>query len=184
MLHLHRTPGIFLLLICVACGATSQGFKHSGAPRLRDIPRLHMVVRTSASATSIVSNSSVSADASVRGDGGNAFATGNAVGDGNVRVSRDDAQAELAGRDLAFELGTIGFQLVDRAESADVVAYLSVGRIRYDPITGWIADEGYLEVVNAASGVTLYGVRARPRFVTPTVETIVAELAHGVRKYW
>ncbi len=91
-------------------------------------------------------------------------------------------QGKQSLQNLQFELMSIGFSIVDEKSKADVIVEFSIGQIRYDPITGWIADQGIVRFIDTKSGAITAMYKAKPRLITPTTNTIVEMLASEIRK--
>lgn len=87
---------------------------------------------------------------------------------------RGEDQAEIVAQNLAFELRSLGLKLAN-AEESEVIANFSIGTVRYDPLTGWIADQAFLEFSDM-SGEHILTVRAKTKLVTPTVDNLVKNL--------
>tara|TARA_S200000501_G_scaffold38902_1_gene31858 strand:- start:292 stop:534 length:243 start_codon:yes stop_codon:yes gene_type:complete len=77
---------------------------------------------------------------------------------------------------------SIGFSVVTEKSRADIIVEFSIGQIRYDPITGWIADQGIVRFTNPKSGNIIAMYKAKPRFITPTTNTIVEMLAKEIKQ--
>jgi len=93
-------------------------------------------------------------------------------------------QVIMAAQDIAFALNEMGFDTVEKAEDADMVALFSIGTVRYDPLAGWIADRAFLQFKDQRSGSTVLSIKADGQIITPTVGTIVENLIAEVRRYY
>jgi len=91
-----------------------------------------------------------------------------------------EEQALIAANNLAFELRFLGLKLTNNSHDADIIATFSIGTIRYDPITGWIADQAYLEFIDLETGDFICGIKAKPRFITPTVENMIKNIINSL----
>lgn len=90
-------------------------------------------------------------------------------------------QAAQALNSLRFEMAAIGFQMVGSSSEAQIIGEFSIGQIRYDPLVGWIADQAML-ILKDPSGNTLALFRAKSRGITPTVNSLVSQIAKAVRQ--
>jgi hypothetical protein len=91
-------------------------------------------------------------------------------------------QSLLIAQGLAFDLESLGFEIVNESTEAEILALFSIGTVRFDPITGWIADQAFLTLKEAKTGNTLCSFRADVRFITPTVKTLVRQLVQAVER--
>lgn len=89
----------------------------------------------------------------------------------------------LAAQDVQFQLGTAGFVPTESPSNADLIADFSIGAVRYDPLTGWIADQAFLQIRNAQNQEIVASYRANARWVTPTVGNLVENIMKQVRKH-
>ena len=101
---------------------------------------------------------------------------------GVTHVYRGDKQANIALEKFVFKLREIGFNVVNNPSKSDAIVFLSIGQIRYDPITGWIADQGSVQIMNTKTEETIAHYIADTRFVTPMIETIIKNLSKKIRK--
>ena len=152
------------LFFLLGCGSASK-ITSSQSPSNLIGKKIHLQILTSSGATS-VSIGAMSLSSSVIA-GGHSMSV--------------DWQAEIAAQNLAFELRSLGLNLTNSPEDSDVIANFSIGTIRYDPITGWIADQAFLEF-NDITGNHILTVRAKARFVTPTVDNIVKNLVNELSR--
>ena len=148
--------------VVAACGASVTALKpESGNDRLRNFNRLYI--------TTVAMSGSDSMDLA---SGGGLISAGGKHG---------ESQIPFAVERLAFELRRLGFDVVSDRRSADAIAEFSIGSIRYDPISGWIADEASLVVRAADDDRVLASAFAETRWITPTVRTVIRRLAGGIR---
>ena len=145
---------------------------------------------TSAEIGGVTTNESSTTTAIITGTGNSASATGNTNKRGSASITGLTSAHSMSGNEhalqaiegLQFELANIGFDFVSNENQADAVIEFSIGTIRYDPIAGWIADQATLKFRDIRTGKILVHVRAKPKFITPTVNNIVANLAKEIRK--
>lgn len=171
---MRRVALLVAALVLCACGASvrtaglqtpSPSPSPSQSQSLRSFQRLHLVLKDATGSRSIDLSGLVS--------GGSLLAGGSAK-DGQ-------AQTVSAAQRMAFELQVIGFDMVDRPENAELLAEFSIGAVRYDPITGWIADQASLVLRDPQTGRVVFTAFADTRFVTPRVSTLIGRLAESVK---
>jgi hypothetical protein len=170
---------IFLL----SCGASIKSIKPNEV-RLRDFKKVYLLVETSSGAISLSEAFLDGFSGSVTFEPERATFGGTKSGIELTHALPGQEQVLLAAKDLSFRLIEMGFTMTETQEDADAVAILSIGTVRYDPITGWIADRAYLEFKNAQNGQLLCSFKADTRFITPTVNTILKKLMKGVKKLY
>lgn len=159
------TAAVLIMPLLSACGASLTAVGPKGeSQRLRDFNRLYVSVASASGASSV--------DVATLG------------GLTSANTKEGLAQIALAKDRLAFQLRRIGFDVVSNPSSADAIAEFSIGAVRYDPLTGWIADEAGLVIRAADDNRVLASVFADSRWITPTVKTVVKRLADGVRKFY
>lgn len=156
-----------LVLLCVtalvfcSCGSSVQQVKARPDIRLRDYKNI-IAYLTNAS-------------------GGISASTANLGQISSTQVNSGANQGIRALESLRFDLMAIGFKFVSSERDASAIVEFTIGDIRYDPLGGWIADQGLVKFRDAKSGETIAMFRANSQFVTPTVDNIVENLAEAVR---
>jgi len=175
---------LFLLPLLCGCGTTVRVNLPMGGQALRQYPKIYLMMATASGAVSVNSADlgSATATASIHPGGVNASVIGSSIGASHAMSG--EAQARLVAQDLAFELASLGFELVDKKEQADAIALFSIGTVRYDPITGWIADQAFLVFKDAKTGSTISSFKAEPRFITPTTKSIVRNIMRAVARQY
>ena len=93
-------------------------------------------------------------------------------------------QDVMAYESLQFELMNIGFNIISDTTKIDAIVDFSIGQIRFDPIAGWIADQGNVKFTDYKTGEILAIVRAEVKFVTPTVKNIIANLSKSIQSIY
>ena len=78
----------------------------------------------------------------------------------------------------------IGFNIISDTTKIDAIVDFSIGQIRFDPIAGWIADQGNVKFTDYKTGEILAIVRAEVKFVTPTVKNIIANLSKSIQSIY
>lgn len=152
---------LFVILIStllLGCGTTAK-ITSSQPTSVLNGKKIHLQLPTSSGAMSI-SGAAMNSESSV-------------VAGGSAMSGED--QAEIAAQNLVFELRSLGLRLTNTVDDSDVLANFSIGTIRYDPITGWIADQAFLEFIDK-NGDHILTVRAKTKFVTPTVDNMIKKL--------
>lgn len=164
--HMKNTAKFTLLILIFLSGCSPRVQQAGSRERLRNYETL--VVRN------------VGSNQGVSGSGGYLGSTSNSVSTANALSPADAAQQ--AAISFAFELEFIGFKITDDPAQADAVVEFSIGTVRYDALVGWIADQAVARFANAQTGESIAAYRARTRFVTPTTDNLVNELAEAVRE--
>jgi hypothetical protein len=159
----HTAIALLLLFLVAACGSTVRSYKRPGFNAGASSRKLEVRAITTSGAVSI-----------------QRARMGAAVSSTQAMAGQD--QAMLAAQDVAFELGSIGFSVVDTPGQADVFADFSIGTVRYDPLTGWIADRAFLEFRLARTAEVLASYRSEVRWVTPTIGNLVSNILDRVRR--
>jgi hypothetical protein len=154
---------LLVLILIPACGSTVRSYKVPAFDSGSASRTLEVRVMTTAGAVSIQRSR-----------------MGEAVSSTQVMTGQD--QALLAAQDVAFELGSMGFAVVEAPGQADLFADFSIGTVRFDPLAGWIADRAFLEFKNARTAEVLASYRSEVRWVTPTVENLVSNIIDRVRE--
>lgn len=96
--------------------------------------------------------------------------------------SMDGAEhGKLVFEQFKFELGALGFQIVESVDAANFVAKLAIGTIRNDPLGGWIADRGQVQFLDR-SGKLAFQVQAQSQLITPSTDKIIASLVAGIKR--
>lgn len=143
------------------CAATVQSVRPAPGVQLRQYRRLTLML------------TDATGSASVSGAAAGGIASGH--------LMRGEGQAAQALNSLQFEMAAIGFQMESRASEAQLVGEFSIGQIRYDPVAGWIADQAVL-VLKDPAGNTVAMFRAKTRGITPTVNSLVSQIAKAVKQ--
>ena len=60
----------------------------------------------------------------------------------NTSAMKGEKHVLISAKNMAFELRLLGLNLVTRKDQAEIIANLSIGTVRYDIFTGWIASIG------------------------------------------
>jgi len=144
------------------CAATVQSVRTGSKAPLRQSHRL-MLVLTDATGSTSASGATVAGIAS-------------------GQLMKGEGQAAQALNSLQFEMAAIGFQMVNNLSEAQLVGEFSIGQIRYDPLAGWIADQAMLVLKDTATGNTVAMFRAKTSVVTPTVNSLVSQIAKAVKQ--
>jgi hypothetical protein len=159
----------YLILILffgvMGCGATVKSVSSSNL-KLRNFNNIYLVLVDATGATSL----------SAAGLGGSS----SALLSGHKYDGAGQGKQSL--QNLQFELMSMGFSIVGDKNKADIIVEFSIGQIRYDPITGWIADQGIVRFIDRNSGAITAMYKAKPRFITPTTNTIVKMLAREIKQ--
>ena len=182
-LVLRQLIAIAFCIVLLSCGASIKSIKPNEV-HLRDFNKVHLLVETSSGAISLPEAFLDGFSGSVNFEPERATFGGTKSGIELTHAMPGQEQVLLAAKDLSFQLMEMGFIMTEYKEDADAVAILSIGTVRYDPITGWIADRAYLEFKNAQNGQLLCALKADTRFITPTVNTILKRLIKGVKKMY
>jgi len=103
------------------------------------------------------------------------------AGASSTQLLPGEKQAILAFESLQFELMAMGFTLVDKEDKADYLVDFSIGSVRNDPISGWIADQAFVKFLSATDNKLLAFYRARLQFITPTINNIIKNLASSIK---
>lgn len=93
-----------------------------------------------------------------------------------------EKQGLLALQSLQFELMSMGFNFVTKESLADAIVDFYIGAIRYDVISGWIADQAFVKFKDRKTGQILAFYRAKAQVVTPTVNNIISNLSKVIRR--
>jgi len=101
-----------------------------------------------------------------------------------LKTSPENEQTYLAMENLKFKLFEIGFEIVDNIKDADAIITLQIGTVRFDLLTGWIADEAFLQFIDRRTSKTFAMFHAKTRFITPTVKNIISNLASAIKKQY
>ena len=147
--------------LIAGCAASVQSVQTDPAVKLRDYRRLALVLTEVTSSTSVQGAS--------------------AAGIVGGHLMEGEGQSAQALNSLKFELTAIGFQVVGNASEAQLVGEFSIGQIRYDPLAGWIADQAIL-ILKDSAGNTVAMFRGKHSGVTPTVNSLVSQIAKAVKK--
>jgi S1-C subfamily serine protease len=156
--------GLGIVLACgvmVACGSAVQSFR---VPDFNDRfsgTRVHVRLKTGTGAISVQGTS--------------------VAGIRATQIMPGGEQAVVAAQRIAFELLSMGFTVTASPSDAAMYADFTIATVRYDALTGWIADEALLEFVDTNTGDLLASYRASGRFITPTVNNLVSNLIDDVR---
>jgi len=181
---MSRTPQVtpVLAALCLAsCGASTQSFVATDFRGSLESKTLHLVLENASGAKSSIVTGMSQSSVDMTVDGNTLDVESHATRVGTSHRMNGENQALIAAQDLAFELTGLGFQLVGSPERAEIIATFTIGAVRYDPLAGWIADQAFLVLRDAHTSKVLVSCRAKTRFVTPTVRTIVRNLAREVR---
>jgi len=144
------------------CAAKVQSVRTDSSAPLRQSRRL-MLVLTDATGSISVSGAAVAGIAS-------------------GQLMKGEGQATQALNSLQFELAAIGFQMVGNLSEAQLVGEFSIGQIRHDPLAGWIADQAMLVLKDRTTGNTVALFRAKHGMATPTVNSLVSQIAKAVKQ--
>lgn len=147
-----------LLILLSGCGSTSR-ITTSQNPKTLIGKKINLQLITSSGAISISAGT---------------LSSGSSVITGGSTMS-GEKQAKIVAQDLAFELRSLGLNLTNSPKDSEVLAKFYIGTIRYDPLVGWIADQAFLEFFDSSEQHILT-VKAKAKFITPTVENIVKNL--------
>ena len=156
---------LILLLAIMGCGATVQSVSSANL-KLRNYNNIYLVLVDATGATSLSA-------AGLKG-------SSSALLSGHKYDGAGQGKQSL--QNLQFELMSMGFSIVGDKNKADIIVEFSIGQIRYDPITGWIADQGIVRFIDRNSGAITAMYKAKPRFITPTTNTIVEMLAREIKQ--
>lgn len=74
-----------------------------------------------------------------------------------------------------------GINIVSNPSNANAIGEFSIGQVRYDPITGWIADQAFLIIKEKGSGSIILAARAEANFITPTVKNLIRNIISQVK---
>lgn len=91
------------------------------------------------------------------------------------------AQTIQAFETIKFELMLKGINIVSNPSNANAIGEFSIGQVRYDPITGWIADQAFLIIKEKGSGSIILAARAEANFITPTVKNLIRNIISQVK---
>jgi len=154
-----------LLALTLGCGAQIKAVKQRSL-RLGAYPRLYLSMKTPA-ATYVVDPETLRA----KSDGTEQF------------LADAELESVLALEEVAFRLTNLGFKLAARPQEADLVARFGLNGVRWD-LTAWVADQAYLELKDPDTAAIVALYRARPGFLVPTVDDMVAQICDSVEKDW
>lgn len=113
---------------------------------------------------------------------GSASASGSTISSGDIRSG--DRQAEISLEKFKFELTKMGFNVVNDPKQADAYVDFIIGTVSYDLLAGWIADEGVVKFINKNNDQTIAYFVADTKFVTPTVSSIIKNLAARIKRVY
>lgn len=176
---------MFLMSFLTGCGAAIRCNIKAQGTQLRQYNKMYLVLQTVSGAISVQSTNlgaGFGVARTINPSTDVSSTVGSSIGTSHAMSGSD--QAILVAQSLAFELNSLGFQMVDSAADADIVALFSIGSVRNDPIVGWIADQAFITFKNAKTNETIGTFRADTRFVTPTARTIVKNLVNEIEKYY
>lgn len=156
---------LFVALLASGCGASVHGAYSGGGANaaLMDSATVFVSLVSATGARSV--------DTAILGSGVS-----------STSEKSGSAQTRLALERVEHELLSMGFEVVSDPAEARLRAEFSIGAVRYDPLTGWIADEARLVFRDSASGRVIASYYAETRWITPTVKTLVKRLMGEVRK--
>ena len=152
------------LIFLLGCGATIDSSIAPNTKPLRNYNKIYVNIVNSSGAISMSTISSAE------------------LGMGSQHLMQGDNQTKQALESFQFELMKIGFQFVGQKSEADAFVEFTIGQIRYDPITGWIADQATARIHNSENGQIIAYFKTEPRFITPTVKTLVEKLSTEIMK--
>ena len=172
-----------LLLIFTGCGATIHSQLLKKDIRLGDYKKVHLMIATSGGATSITGTGMGGgfATATATPSGSTVGGVGSSLSVSHAMSGND--QIIMTAQDVAFALRDMGFDTVDKPEDADVIALFSIGTVRYDPLSGWIANRAFLQFKETKTESIIVSIKADGQLITPTVGTLVGNIVSEVRKY-
>ena len=176
---------MLLMSFLTGCGAAIRCNIKAQGIQLRQYNKMYLVLQTVSGAISVQSTNlgaGFGVATTINPSTDVLSTVGSSIGTSHAMSGRD--QAILVAQSLAFELNSLGFQMVDSAADADIVALFSIGSVRNDPIVGWIADQAFITFKNAKTNETICTFRADCRFITPTTRTIVKNLVNEIEKYY
>ena len=166
MKNIIKSYLIFILaLVIIGCGATVQSVSSSNL-KLRNFNNIYLVLVDATGATSL--------------SGAGLNSSSSTILSGHKMDGESQGKQSL--QNLQFELMSIGFSIVNEKSKADIIVEFSIGQIRYDPLTGWIADQGIVRFIDAKSGAIAAMYKAKPKVITPTTNTIVEMLAKEIKQ--
>ncbi|MBC8393331.1 MAG: hypothetical protein H8E17_12295, partial [Deltaproteobacteria bacterium] len=139
MRYLQILSPISFCLFLFGCGVTLQTNVISKDVRLRNFNKVYLVLATGAAGTSVNQANLGSVYGTASSSNSTVTAGGLGSNVGGTQVMSGQGQVNLALQDMAFELSQIGFEMVERADDAQTIAYFSIGTVRYDQLVGWIA---------------------------------------------
>lgn len=99
-----------------------------------------------------------------------------------THVMDSSSQVQMAVETLAFECERLGFEVVANPENADLILEFNIGTVRFDPVAGWIADQGIAKFRDAKTNRLVAQYQAKTSFITPTVENILYKLVNEIKK--
>ncbi|OGR85739.1 MAG: hypothetical protein A2901_01105 [Elusimicrobia bacterium RIFCSPLOWO2_01_FULL_54_10] len=174
---------ILLLISLTGCGATIHSQLVKKDARMGDCKKVHLMIATAGGGISVTSAGmgSGTASANATPTGVSAGAIGLGLSASHVMSGND--QINMAVQDIAFALRDMGFDTIEKTGEADAIALFSIGTVRYDPLTGWIADRAFLDFKDNKTGSMILSIKANTRFVTPTVGSLVRNIVSELKKY-
>lgn len=176
----------FLILLCCllsGCGASIKTIKPT-AIHLSDYNNAILLLETQSGAISLSQASLSGLTGAGKINNSSAVVGGVESNMSLTHAMPAQEQVILAAKTLSFELTSIGFNMVDTLENANMIILFSIGTVRFDPVAGWIADQAFLQFKEKNSGRLLCSLKAETRFITPTVKTIINRLVGQAKKIY
>jgi len=180
---MRKVVYFLLLLTLTGCGATIHSQLVKKDARLGDYKKVYLMIATAGGGISVTGASMGGGftTANATPSGASASGVGSALSVSHAMTGND--QIIMAAEDIAFALRDMGFETVDKAEQADLIALFSIGTVRYDPLAGWIADRAFLQFKDSKSGAMIVSIKADGQLITPTVKTLVDKMISEVKEY-
>ena len=151
------------LIFIVGCGATIDSTRSANAKSLRNYNKIYVNLVNSSGGTTMNTINL------------------NEIGIGTKNLMKGDEQVKQSLESFQFELMKIGFEFVGSLDDADAYIDFTIGQIRYDPLTGWIADQATAKFQESESGKIIAYFKTEPRFITPTTKTLIEKLSSAIK---
>lgn len=173
--------GIVSLFI-LGCGSSVQTFRQPDAKRLSQYGGILLAIETTSGSITTSGGQLSNSTTNIQSTNSSVNANSNTSSISASHVMSGEKQAFLAGQDVAFRMSSIGLNMVENENQADVIAAFSIGTVRYDPLAGWIADQAFLKFKDKATGKIILTSKASAEFITPTVENLVENLIEQINE--
>lgn len=164
------------------CGSSVQTFRQPDAKRLSQYGGILLTIETTSGSVTTSGGQLGNSTTNIQTANSSINTSTNTSSMSSSHVMSGEKQAFLAGQDVAFRMSSIGLNMVENENQADVIAAFSIGTVRYDPLAGWIADQAFLKFKDRATGKIILTSKATAEFITPTVENLVENLIEQINE--